>query len=212
MIPARYVMAMEDERFEVLPEGLYRHSFLREYADFLGLDGGLYVDEYVSRFEPEEPEAPPPRRSVAVSAPSALKVAALVGGAALLGLAVWGLGGSESKQRGLPTKAAHTARPFKPPAKSAPAVKAPSHPVSLVLVASRGRCWLSVHIGSRNGTAVYQGTLEVGQSARFGLRRPLWVRLGAPQYVDATIRGRPLANWPQDVANIVITGKGIQTA
>ncbi|MFA6194573.1 MAG: helix-turn-helix domain-containing protein [Patescibacteria group bacterium] len=36
-IRAEYLMAMEDERFDKLPAGLYGKNFLREYASFLGL-------------------------------------------------------------------------------------------------------------------------------------------------------------------------------
>ncbi len=36
-IRAEYLMAMEDERFDKLPAGLYGKNFLREYSAFLGL-------------------------------------------------------------------------------------------------------------------------------------------------------------------------------
>jgi cytoskeleton protein RodZ len=43
-IRAKYLRALEDERFELLPAHTYVKGFLRSYADFLGLDGNLYVD------------------------------------------------------------------------------------------------------------------------------------------------------------------------
>ena len=49
-IRAKYIRALEDEQFEVLPRGTYIKGFLRSYAEYLGLDGQLYVDEYNSRF------------------------------------------------------------------------------------------------------------------------------------------------------------------
>ena len=49
-IRAKYIRCMEDEQFDVLPSGTYVRGFLRTYADYLGLDGQLYVDEYSSRF------------------------------------------------------------------------------------------------------------------------------------------------------------------
>jgi cytoskeletal protein RodZ len=49
-IRAKYIRCMEDEQFDVLPSGTYVRGFLRTYADYLGLDGQLYVDEYNSRF------------------------------------------------------------------------------------------------------------------------------------------------------------------
>src|SRR6266511_1513312 len=59
-IRAKYLRALEDEQFEVLPAQTYVKGFLRSYAEYLGLDGQLYVDEYNSRFVvgEEEPETP----------------------------------------------------------------------------------------------------------------------------------------------------------
>jgi cytoskeletal protein RodZ len=54
-IRARYLRALEDEDFDVLPGPTYVRGFLRTYAAYLGLDGQLYVDEYNSRFfDPSE--------------------------------------------------------------------------------------------------------------------------------------------------------------
>lgn len=49
-IRAKYLRALEDEQFGILPAQPYVKGFLRTYAEFLGLDGQLYVDEYNSRF------------------------------------------------------------------------------------------------------------------------------------------------------------------
>ena len=63
-IRARYLRALEEESFEALPAQTYVKGFLRTYADYLGLDGQLYVDEYNSRFvvEGQEDAAPIARR------------------------------------------------------------------------------------------------------------------------------------------------------
>src|SRR5713226_8028462 len=58
-ISRRYLRALEDERFELLPGDAYAKAFLRSYADFLGLDAKLYVDEYTARFGPRAPEPAP---------------------------------------------------------------------------------------------------------------------------------------------------------
>jgi cytoskeletal protein RodZ len=59
-IRARYLRALEEEAFEALPAQTYVKGFLRTYADYLGLDGQLYVDEFNSRYgmEGEEPREP----------------------------------------------------------------------------------------------------------------------------------------------------------
>ncbi len=48
-IRERYVTALEEERWELMPGEAYAKGFLRMYAEFLGLDGSLYVDEYNER-------------------------------------------------------------------------------------------------------------------------------------------------------------------
>jgi cytoskeletal protein RodZ len=49
-IRARYLRALEDEHFDLLPGPAYVKGFLRTYAEYLELDGTLFVDEYNSRF------------------------------------------------------------------------------------------------------------------------------------------------------------------
>src|SRR6266498_6087898 len=49
-IRAKYLRALEDENFDQLPAATYIKGFLRTYADYLGLDGQLYVDEYNVRY------------------------------------------------------------------------------------------------------------------------------------------------------------------
>jgi hypothetical protein len=49
-IRGKYLRALEDEQFEVLPSETYVKGFLRTYAEYLGLDGQLYVDEFNSRY------------------------------------------------------------------------------------------------------------------------------------------------------------------
>jgi hypothetical protein len=53
-IRAKYLRALENEEWVVLPGPTYVKTFLRTYAQFLGLDPHLLVDEYSARFE--EPE------------------------------------------------------------------------------------------------------------------------------------------------------------
>ena len=49
-IRGKYLNALEEERFDVLPGETYIKGFLRTYAEYLGLDGQLYVDEFNSRY------------------------------------------------------------------------------------------------------------------------------------------------------------------
>ncbi len=68
-IRGKYLRALEDERFELLPSHTYVKGFLRSYAEYLGLDGQLYVDEYNSRYVTGDDDAP--LRTAARRAPAA---------------------------------------------------------------------------------------------------------------------------------------------
>src|SRR5512132_758530 len=58
-IRTRYLQALEDQRFELLPGSVYAKGFLRAYADYLGLESQLFVDEYNARFSADDtPPAP----------------------------------------------------------------------------------------------------------------------------------------------------------
>lgn len=58
-IRARYLQAMENEEWELLPGGVYTRSFIRTYATHLGLDGERLADEYRSEaaLPGEQPQA-----------------------------------------------------------------------------------------------------------------------------------------------------------
>jgi len=65
-IRSRYIRALEEEQFEVLPGATYTKGFLRAYAEYLGLDGQLFIDEFNSRHHDartpsEQPIASRPR-------------------------------------------------------------------------------------------------------------------------------------------------------
>jgi cytoskeletal protein RodZ len=50
-IRAKYLRALENEEWDLLPGPVYVKSFLRTYGDFLGLDSRLLVDEFKRRYE-----------------------------------------------------------------------------------------------------------------------------------------------------------------
>jgi hypothetical protein len=59
-IRAKYLRALENEEWNLLPGSTFVKSFLREYADYLGLDSRLLVEEYKLRYErPSEHELAP---------------------------------------------------------------------------------------------------------------------------------------------------------
>ena len=66
-IRAKYLRALENEEFGLLPGSTFVKTFLRTYAEYLGLDAQLLVEEYRAQHEPRgegemAPLAPQPRR------------------------------------------------------------------------------------------------------------------------------------------------------
>ncbi len=92
----KYLQALEKDDFSVIPGATFVKGFMRTYAEFLGLDAGLLVDEYRSRFEPEQEQpvrSVPPRRSLGGAVrPTGTVAVALVAIAVFLVLAWVGWG------------------------------------------------------------------------------------------------------------------------
>jgi cytoskeleton protein RodZ len=58
-IRAKYLRALENEEFGLLPGPTFVKTFLRTYADYLGLDAQLLVEEYRVQHEPRGEEFAP---------------------------------------------------------------------------------------------------------------------------------------------------------
>jgi hypothetical protein len=59
-IRAKYLRAIENEEWDMLPGPVYVKSFLRTYGDYLGLDSRMLVEEFKRRYEqPAEHELQP---------------------------------------------------------------------------------------------------------------------------------------------------------
>src|SRR6188474_2718978 len=177
-IRPKYLRALEDERFDILPAPTYVRGFLRSYAQALGLDGQPFVDEYNSRFTVGEDDAPlrarsaPPLRRERAPRESRLAAIALVAiaVATALVIAAWKFGGPEGEkvpglQSGSPTNVT-TLRP--------------KGTARLVVRASDGSSWMEVRETSAAGKLLYSGTLESGQRKEFE-GKSLQLALAKPQ-------------------------------
>jgi cytoskeleton protein RodZ len=213
MIRSKYVKALEEERFDILPGETYVKGFLRTYADYLGLDGQLYVDEFNSRFVSVEEPPPQPRRPARTRTRTveanfvAVALAGIVA-VTLLVVVAWRIGSEPN--RGVPLSNAPTttgdagAQPAQ--GGTGPSAKT-SGLARLVLRAARGDCWLEVRAGSSTGVLLYQGTLERGQTQRFARKR-IWMVVGAGGNLVAKLNGKAL-ELPSN-ASFVVGPKGLR--
>jgi len=213
-IRAKYLMALEDDRFDALPGTAYAKGFLRTYADYLGLDGSRFIDEYNGRFAPEEElPAGAPVRSRRRRSASGRKLLLLPLTAAAIGLAAWQLSSSGNERGGAIQPSSPLTTRMKPPTTTRhapPAVTGTprrARVARFVIVASRGPCWLDVRQGSAHGTPLFMRTLQQTERARFAAQR-LWIRFGAPWNADATLNGSRV-RLPAAIADVVVSASGL---
>jgi hypothetical protein len=197
-IRARYLRALEEETFDALPAQTYVKGFLRTYADYLGLDGQLYVDEFNSRYGAEGEE---PREPVVVRRASNVGrqhrrlerrwvMFALAGIGALFAfsIAAWKFSGPENEA--IPNLATTTQeKKVLKPAKPTKPVKTAPVSFRLYVRAVHGNCWMDVRNWSASGKSRYTGTVELGQDQRWVARR-LWINFGAPGNLAIVFNGR----------------------
>jgi hypothetical protein len=191
-IRSKYLRALEEEQFDLLPSQTYVKGFLRSYSEYLGLDGQLYVDEFNSRYVAAEDDVPiRPSRSEALGRRSrrrraesrgiVLAIAAIVAVTALV-IAAW-RAAPENQDPSIPNLGTNpNASKQQQPKRKAPRV-------TLVATAGPGNTWLEIHRGSLAGRTIYRGTLEAGQSRTFTGPR-LWVYARAPGNLRVKINGR----------------------
>ena len=185
-IRARYLRALEEERFDQLPSQTYVKGFLRTYADYLGLDGQLYVDEFNSRFvagdehdaRPRRSAVRPERRTRRLETTIVLVAVALVAIVTLIVVSAWGTAGSSTKSPAV-VKRTH---------------KTTTHAISrprayLEIDAVNGASFVTVHRGGVTGKLLFEGTIEKGRTEPFKGKR-FWISVSSPENLRITIGGR----------------------
>jgi cytoskeleton protein RodZ len=182
-IRAKYIRALEEEDFDALPADTYARGFLRTYADYLGLDGEIYVDEYASRFHNAEWDDEPrvarprprrPRRERTIERRAVVLVLAGIALVTALVFAAWRYGNVGSPVTALD--------------------KHHSPASSLVLRGVRSGTFVVVRRNSRTGRLLFSGTLTPGRVEPFTgthfymhARTPSGVRI--TKSADVTVLG-----------------------
>jgi len=209
-IRVKYLAALEEERYDVLPGTAYAKGFLRTYADFLELDGPQFVEEFNERFTDEPPEAFAPTR-IERPRPLLTKRVVAIPVVVVIGLLVWLLssGGGPKRPTAFAPPVTHVrvTTAVAPPARTAAAPR--PHRAQIGFVATRGPSWLSVRVGSSTGRVLYERTLQPGGRAAFAGSH-LWIRIGAPWNLDATLNGKPV-QLPTAVADVLVTPAALRS-
>jgi cytoskeletal protein RodZ len=189
-IRAKYLRALENEEWDLLPGPTFVKTFLRTYAEYLELDPRMLVEEYRQRYErPTTQDLTPfgpgmgssrrrrqrPRRSLG-------PIVVVLFGVVLLLLALYGLGkwGDDTEEPAPSVVSTQTPTPTATPAKTAkPKAKKKAAPAraSLRLTAKSARVY--VCLVDATGKAVVNGEyLEPGKSTRTFRSQRFRVNLG----------------------------------
>ena len=217
-IRSDYLMRMESDEFDFLAPA-YVRGFLKTYARFLRVDADPLLDEFdqkhgagfdtariIALERRQNKEVPKERRRI-----SSWTIAALVAGTALILLAVVGLivGPEENepaqqvaetrdddRNRRREPKPTPTPTPtptviVSPVVTPTSAAVATTGGITLEVVAAEDRCWVDV---TSDGTNVYSGILELGDSETFTAEEDMDVVLGYPEGVELVVNGQNIGS------------------
>jgi cytoskeletal protein RodZ len=213
-ISVRFLQALEEDRIDLLPGGIFPRAFVRQYARALGLDAERSVAEFLyahGGFRPEPP-APTPRRRRRPMPRAPFVVMALVVSGVVLTHA---RGGTERDGRGpsatMPAPAAPLPadRVYPPPAPAQEA-EPESEPQRLVLELSADQsCWVAVRV---DGQTVLNRVLNEGETETLSAHGEIVLSVGNAGGLSFRVNDRPgvpLGRSGEVRKNIVITKQNL---
>ena len=220
-IRVKYLQAMENEEFDVLPAPAYVKGFLRTYATYLGLNPDIIIDEYRSRYEPRAEHQPfggssalRPRRTT--HRRSGLMFVAVVAVLILLLIYLLGLrGDGQSGQTGptlnpsvlMSATSSASPSPTSSPA-SSPSSSAAAHRTVLRLAAS-APTWVEIRRNSAAATPLFLGSIAAGASKRVTSDATLYVTIGGdPANITMTVDGTAVPTAGDKSGTVYVIAKG----
>jgi cytoskeletal protein RodZ len=183
-IRGKYLRALEDEHFDQLPAETYIKGFLRTYADYLGLDGQLYVDEYNSRFvasdeydvrarrSPTRPQA----RNRRLEGIIVLIALAAIAATTVIVISAWNSSSNGTKAH----KATHSVRHRTVPRPPA---------AYLTIDAVGGSSYVAVHRNGPAGQILFSGTIVRGHRETFK-NKSYWLNVSSPENLVIEVAGQ----------------------
>jgi transcriptional regulator with XRE-family HTH domain len=219
-ISRRFLQALEQDRMDVLPGGLFPRAFVRQYARHLGLDAEKLVAEYLylhGEARPERRPPPPPRRQLKVS-PGTLFFGAVALAAVVLSFRRSSEDGAR-KSAALPSPSAPAQnavlpsdRVYPPPgtAATAAATPAPSQGLVLTLTAQQS-CWVEARA---DGQTVISRVLAEGETQTLEAEGEIVLSVGNAGGLAISVNdqpGMPLGKSGEVKKNIVITRQNLPT-
>lgn len=194
-IRAKYIKAMENDNFDVLPGKAYAKGFLRTYARFLSLDGETLARRYEEQLSPQVAaqdvvgfaQMPVARygkpavwwKGIAVAVLTLLVFALLYQGGNRLGNL------SDDSEQQPRTSSQYSI--VDEHQGQAPEIAQETKKINMVLQVISGESWIQVAVDDKY---VFQGTLGPNHVKEFAGQKNIWVKLGNAGTVNVKVNGR----------------------
>jgi cytoskeleton protein RodZ len=212
-ISVRFLQALEEDRIDTLPGGLFPRAFVKQYALFLGLDADKVMAEYLAAHGEGPPERHVPSRP-ARRPPISLGHAFLAA-VAIAAVVLTLRRGDGERARPEPTPVPVAAAPavlptdrVYPSPSVAPASAGAGDSLVLTMTAEQD-CWVEVRA---DGETVVNRVLAQGESQTFEARGEIVLSVGNAGGISIRVNdrpGRPLGRSGEVRKNIVITPESL---
>lgn len=197
-ISIRYLQAFEEDRFDLLPAGVFARGFLRQYARYVGLEPEDVVNYYLVTIQPQEDEGEDDeavvRRRRSATSPWVYAVAFGVASVVLLGLVALLYALGQRQPPPPPQSVIATAPPpatgseAAPPAEPPAAVAELPGPPLRVTLDFADECWVEARI---DGTRRIAELHVQGESLRLDAQQQVELTLGDAGAVEVEVNGHP---------------------
>lgn len=209
-ISLRYLKAMEQDRFEVLPAPVFARGFLREYAKYVGLNADEVVNYYLSTHagdgidELAHEEVVEPSSSRGPVTRGAFLVLLLIVAAALLAYFLFWRQSQEDARRAAPPPMAPPASEIAAPTEAPPPPPEPvlAAPIVVTLDFTQ-ECWVEARV---DGAPELSRLFVAGESIQLEAEESVELTLGNGGGVEVQVNNMPydLGVGPGQVANVTI--------
>jgi cytoskeletal protein RodZ len=220
-INERYIVALEDGEFSILPAPAYAKGFLKIYAEYLGLDPRPLVEQYVQEHMGVLGQAFPAESEASVTSQAVgqklaviwIVVAAILAIAVVSGLRLWRSRTAEQPLKPavsteeletLPLPPLPQASPAVEPAAAATPPKDARAKQKKLAARVKESVWMKVYA---DGVLLFQGTVQKGKEEFWLAREGFDIRIAKPRLVDLSFDGKPVRDLKGKTAQNIFIDK-----